>query len=151
MLEAVKLKMAWGEIFYKLYEWWLWDGKRCLTHSSGLSRAVIFSCIIGSLLQALLWDIRTHSNMASILSSYLFSLEIDAKNKIMHITFQHARVIHFKRAGQRFVFLVELRSNMSNWERGPHFGLMCFTSDTESYIGWFVVAETNNLYLSLRH
>lgn len=52
----------------------------CLTHSSGLSRAVIFSCIIGSLLQALLWDIRTHSSMASMLSSYLFSLEMINSN-----------------------------------------------------------------------
>lgn len=51
-----------------------------LTQSSGLSRAVSFSCIMGSLLQALLWDIRTHSNMASMFSSYLFSLEATQSN-----------------------------------------------------------------------
>lgn len=54
--------------------------KRCLTHNSGLSRAVTFSCIIGSSLQALLWEIRTHSNMASMLSSYLFSLVMTKSN-----------------------------------------------------------------------
>lgn len=45
-----------------------------LTHSSGLTRAVIFSCIMGFLLQPLLWDMCTHSSMATRLSSYRRSL-----------------------------------------------------------------------------
>lgn len=53
----------------------------CLTHNSGLSSAVTFSCIMGSLLQVLLWEIRTHSNMASMLSSYLFSLVVTKTGK----------------------------------------------------------------------
>lgn len=58
----------------------------CLTHNSGLISAVIFSCIMGSLLQVLLWEICTHSNMASMLSSYLFSLEVTKVNiKLLHI------------------------------------------------------------------
>lgn len=52
----------------------------CLTHNSGLISAVTFSCIMGSLLQVLLWEIRTHSNMASMLSSYLFSLVVTKAN-----------------------------------------------------------------------
>lgn len=42
---------------------------------------MIFSCIMGSLLQALLWDMRTHSNMARMLSSYRFSLVVTRKKQ----------------------------------------------------------------------
>lgn len=52
----------------------------CLTHNSGLISAVAFSWIMGSLLQVLLWEICAHSNMASKLSSYLFSLEVTNAN-----------------------------------------------------------------------